>query len=98
GQKPHSTSAFQHQLNAVRIVRPAALIEVAGLFKLGADLAKRPSLSRLGGRSPEPPGHCYRLQALRRILVRVSWPHPYLPSLPTPRAAASGSSCPLTCH
>jgi len=39
-------SALQHQFNAVRIVRATALIEVAGLLKLGADPAKRLSLSR----------------------------------------------------
>src|SRR5262252_11204486 len=38
--------ALQHQFNAVRIVRSAALIEVAGLLKLGADPAKGLSLSR----------------------------------------------------
>ena len=39
-------SALQHQFNAVRIVRATALIEVAGLLKLGADPAKGLSLSR----------------------------------------------------
>ena len=47
-----------------------ALVEVASLFKLGANLAKRPSLSRLWGSSPQALGHCYsRLQGLHGCRV-----------------------------
>src|SRR5215468_11705041 len=87
GMQP--ASVCEHEPNAVCTVRATALIEVAGLFKLGADLAKRPSLSRLWGRWPQPLGQCYgRLQGLRGFLV---WCPGLIRNRPTGSATVSAS-------